>query len=382
MALFGLFKKREAGFSLVIDIGSHAIKALMSRGSNDLVPRVLKKMAVRLRVPFSFQEAFEHLHEILFAMVQEAGKVPLRVVVGLGPELAHISSAFWRIPRTGRGKHIRREELLGYFSNLCRQQGSPRQEGIIYPLRLFANGYPVEGEALLCHDASRVVELGFQVLALTYGSAQAEALRKLRQMWGGLPIEYVPLAIASQEAIASLGMEEALFVDIGGGFTTLLLIKEKTIAELAAFPMGAHDFVRGIAHIARIPWREAEDLKRQYAQGVVNEATKRRLQEFLTESAEVWEHLFLEALESFYKVGPLPEGVVLGGGGAYLPEIQSVLRKSDWLGKFSSYAVPKMQFMEGWRLFGGRSLEGHIQGPEDAGLASLMVYACTHRSVW
>ena len=67
--------------------------------------------------------------------------------------------------------------------------------------------------------------------------------------------------------------------------------------------------------------------------------------------------------------------VLLFGGGAYLPEIVSILRGTDWLGGFSYHTVPEVKILEASNFFQGNSLGGFLQGPEDVGLASLVIYS-------
>lgn len=437
MSLFNLFKTRKPPLQMVVDVGSHAIKALLfypvrsqprryvgaadailsHRTSNGVekpiqqpvdksdqvvLPKIVKKMFFKLPISGDQAKVVARLREFMFTTVKEFERVPEKIVIAVGPNLAEESLQLWTVypvrGKTSEGpdapllrasngvnpsasvKKVSPRELGVYFQNLFEANRDPKLASLAYPFSFLANGYTATPKVI---EQASVTEIGFQTLVLSFSEIVGARLAEMKQGLGGMPIEFVPLAAALKEAfVFSLGWPDIFLVDVGGEETTLILIKEGEVKQVGSFAVGAHHFLRGIAKISAITLEEAESRKRQYVQGLVGEKVRSKLQEFLGEESLVWKRAFLAKLDLFYHIGSLPAKILLFGGGAYLPEIVSILRGADWLGGFSYAAVPEVRIIEASSLWQGNSLGGFLQGPEDMGLASLIIYSLQHESYW
>ena len=329
--MWPLAKLRER-YLTVIDVGTDSIKALAAeRSAYDAPPRALKKFVLSLTSrPHSPERVAAKLHELLFVIIKELAHIPYKVVVGIGPDFTDCKFQTWESLRGGSGrgspKEIRRQ-----FEILQVRYSDPERPSMHFPLELLINGYPVASRPF---HADKVVGLEFRTFSATLPSEIHKKFLHLAQSFGGIPMEFVPLAVAQTHAARdALGLQNTFIIDIGGDVTSLLLIQDGTLTHVNSFPHGAN-------------------------------AIK-----------EHWQQEFIKTLPSFYQVGPLPPLVLLTGGGAHILQLSQFLRTDQWLQSYSWTATPEIRHLEGQGIFGGNTLGGFINGSEEAGLASLLYHA-------
>lgn len=389
MSILGLFGQKKSDLRVVVDVGSHSIKTVIfespeTRGSGIAHPRALKKKVVVLPVPPDPVRIVSQLRETLFSTVKDLGRIPSVITVALGPYLAEHSLAVWNVDKgLEKRKAITRKELGSYFQNLFEGRRDPKKALIAYPLDLLVNGYGLGSFSKREDKITLGGAVSFRTFLLYFPHEIGAALSAAKQSLGGLPIEFLPLSSVYQESIPrALGISDAFLIDVGGEETTLCLLKEGTIAHVASFALGAHHFLRGIARVTSVSLDEAEDLKRQYTQGAMSEAKKQELNNFIRQEVLSWKKMFLASLESFYPVGPLPARVLFFGGGAYITDIADDIKNGEWMRDFSYATSPEVQILRAENFFQGDTFGGLLSGPEDAGLASLVVYSMYHRPLF
>ena len=197
-------------------------------------------------------------------------------------------------------------------------------------------------------------------------------LEEVKKGLSGLRIDFYPNFLAQKEVLTSvLKLQNSLIIDVGGETTALALLKNGSLEQTTFFPLGGRHFLRGISKVSGMSFEEAEDLKRQHAQGLLNQEVQKRLHNFIRQELEMWKKMFLAGLDIFYHFGPLPPQVILIGGGANIPEINSAVL-GNWLKSFSYEEYPKVNNLRGDSVFGGDSLGGALQGSEDFNLAALI----------
>lgn len=381
MGIFSTFRSTQRGLRAVIEVGSYAVKAIAfeARGKS-APPKVLKKMVAKLSPSGSAERTAARLREVLFLMVKELGAVPEQITVAFGPHLAEQEVVSWSMHPPPTHTAYSQQKLGLYFSNLLEQSRDKSKVYLAAPLALYANGYRIKPEDLL---HAKVGELIFQALMLYFPAKIGAEFIDTKRSLGGMPIEFMPLAIAYAQATTSvLASPDALFVDIGGEETQLLFIHEGLLEGLTTFPVGIRHFLRGIVRLTGGSNDHAEEVKHQYAHGFLKEAERVQLQSELTSEITLWEKNFMEALPSFYHLGPFPARVLVAGSTTPPPEVIDFLRSGTWITS-QSYAVsPEVRLLTGQNLFQGDSLGGFIQGPEEVGLASLIIYSLHHEFVF
>ncbi|MBI2121900.1 MAG: hypothetical protein HYT98_02150 [Candidatus Sungbacteria bacterium] len=392
--MFSLFKNRKAPLYAAIDVGSHAVKAVIFEKTRDKKnPKVLKKIIMKLPPAFEPIRMVHKLREILFVVVKELGRIPEKLVIAFGTSLAAHTFEVWNAG-TLSAEEVSAEALGRLFKSIADSHISAGRFIFAYPIEALVNGYTVAyfktgnwiSAGLGKNGASGEIfkkialypgsAISFRALILTCAEDVGEGLLNLKKSFGGMPIEFIPISFAHQHAATRvLGYRDVMLIDIGGEMTVLAEIQESVIGEIASIEVGGRNFVRGIARVAGISFDEAEDLKRQYASDQISEERKKMIRSFIGQEADFWKKKFLESLDAFYRLGPLPPEVLLFGGGSNLEDIASYLREGGWLEDFSYAKSATVRLMRGSDLFDGSSLKGFLQGPDEFAIGSLIHYA-------
>lgn len=165
-----------------------------------------------------------------------------------------------------------------------------------------------------------------------------------------------PAPIASARAILTPREKElgVLLLDIGAGTTSLCVFEEENLIHLAIFPIGSGNITNDIAICLKTDIDMAEKIKIQFGSCLLEKKEKKRHQKhqklekikitglnseeplaFTNKmlakiiEARVFEILreVQKELKKIGKVGLLPAGIVLTGGGAKLPKIKDFCKK-------------------------------------------------------
>lgn len=345
MSLFNFLKNPSRSLHVVIDVGSEAIKALVferSQNSSSSIPRVLKKMIVDTPGGEHGTRTINKLRELLFAIVKNYEKMPAKIIIGFDSAVLDESLVLWNIKFPETKERITRSDLKGYFNNLHSQKKDGMKATLDYPVAILANGYYTNPQVLA--ESRGISEIAFQVLHLTFQDSIGTSLANMKSSLGGMPIEFIAqIASIKNAVISKFSLKDVFLVKVGISETTLVLIKDDELRGIFSFPSGVWD-------------------------------TK--------DNNGLWKNEFLKTLDSFYNISYLPEDLFLFGKGANDPEIKSYLSSSGWISSYSYIESPRVRVLQPSAFFGGDSLEGFLQGPEDVGLASMIIYSKEHESIF
>ena len=233
----------------VVDVGSDTIKAILFERSLDGgLPRIIEKFVWELPAAISGMRLAQKIRENVFAMVRRMERVPEEILIALGPTVAEYATRTWRIapegdgpsrlagraspqggpPTEGRraspfedGRILTRADIQRYWRRLTLENSDLRRAMIAAPIGLAVNGYPlIRGENWFSEEIlpfSQVREIRFRTLALYMTVENGAMFAEIKSSLGGMPVDFLPLVVAENEAIArALGVREALVVDVGG----------------------------------------------------------------------------------------------------------------------------------------------------------------------
>jgi len=146
-------------------------------------------------------------------------------------------------------------------------------------------------------------------------------------------LELEPLAMLAQPyALAhSLGVSEAICLDIGGESTDIVLVSGGTVMTFSSIPWGGRHFAQYLSDSLSLPFEEAEKLKRDYYHGWVDETTKESIERTLVAGIRVWIEQLQEALKGLTGSKPFPDHFCLCGGGSLLPLLAEEMRTFPWM---------------------------------------------------
>ncbi len=199
---------------------------------------------------------------------------------------------------------------------------------------------------------------------------------------------YSPLA-ASRAVLTKMQKELGVIcVDIGAGTTGMAVYEENELLEAKVFPVGAANITNDLAIGLRSPIKAAERIKLSFGSALVKDVgSKERLElqeiddslkasvsrRFIAEIievrlAEIFEFINNE-LKLIGKMGQLPAGVVLTGGGAKIPSIVELVKQELKLP--AQIGTPDLQGIE----IPNSELELRLEDPEFSVVAGLFLSA-------
>ncbi len=373
-----LFSRHANQRYIVINPGSHVIEtAIFEKSATSPAPVNIQKTVARFHQTSRDGYTFEGLHELLAFLLK--GRAPQKVVIGIGSNIAETSLQEWKLDSLHLRESLTAARIQQYFQQLFNEHHDGNHALLAYPLSLDINGYPADIHSLATHDASTIKEITLRTVMLRFSDEAGFAFGNLRKAFGGISIEFVPLQAATAEALATAcNIHDGLLIDVGQSSTEMIFIHDNILRHIVSFPLGADRFSHRIIKTRGGKFIEAQDLARQYSQGLMSKEEQARLSHIFLEETVVWKNAFLHALESFYSIAPLPRDLYLYGSGSYIPEVRSAIWTSDVLKSFSSFESVHGHIIQAPQIFNSDPLQGLIKGPEDVDLASLMYYSLYH----
>ncbi|OGZ97166.1 MAG: hypothetical protein A2679_00155 [Candidatus Sungbacteria bacterium RIFCSPHIGHO2_01_FULL_54_26] len=402
----GFFHRKKRRVFGVMDVGSDAIKSLLfelpedtesSDGTRRTValPQPIEKFIWELPEQYSGLRLARKIREGVFRMMQHLQEVPEQIIIAVGPTVAECRVDTWSaVPGLG-GSMLTRRDIRAQYHDLFASHNDLRRAVIVAPIEVLVNGYPLTRDAVeqtqrtsrRASDAvlprSRVQEIVFRTLSLHMTVENGATFAEIKNALAGMPIEFIPLAVAYKEAITrGLGIGDALVVDVGGNETTVLSVRNGQFSHVAFMPHGTRRFAERLAKKSDRTFREAQKAMRGHATALPGQRGNKQAEGVAVAAAAQWKQSFVSALGSFAAAGPVSDTLLLAGGGAHLAELRSALMAGDWMGGVSHATVPKLRVLDGSAFFGGDTLGGHVAGPENAGLAALTVYVQVRQPIF
>ena len=332
----GLFSKIRPEIQAVVDLGTDFVKGAVFKVEDEgRKIQIIKKM--RSSISATLKEKSGHkLHEFLFNMVRELERIPSKITIAIGPHIGKYSVAYWSSPTKGGPRVSTAGDARKYFENLFEQHREPEKALVAYPLEVVANGYGMSHEPQYS-ELKKAETLGFRTIVLYLPDNIGADLLDTKESFGGMPIEFVPrIAVYKEAVVGGFDKKDALLIEAENEFCTILLIKGGELKGARTFSFkGLND----------------------------------------------WEKLFLQELEWFYPIGPIPPEVLLFGEGVALEGIAGLLKNGAWLRDYSFADVPKIMLFEAQSIFQGDTMKGELRGRAEVGLASLIYYSLTHKSL-
>ena len=381
MAFFFRQPKRP---HIAIDLGSHAIKAaIFEKPAQGTVPENIEKLVKKLHAASRERGSCEGLCDFISGLLKEKKHTPEKIVIGIGPNNAHIALHEWTVDSVHMREALTPSRIQKYFQDLFNEHRKGTHAFLGYPIAVEINGYPVNIHSLVSYDPASVREITLRTIILEFEDSAGSIFAELKQMFGGIEIELVPMQAAMAEVLGTTcNVSDGILIDVGSSSTAVMFVQNKRLIQLSSFPIGTDRFSHRIIKVAGGKFVEAQDLTRQYSHGLISKDEQMELSHVFSKEAEEWKTGFMKTLETYYPVAPLAQDFYLYGGGSYLPEVRSALWSRDTIKKFSAFESPRVHIIQASQIFNNDLPSAHIRGPEDVGLASLMYYSLYHKPLF
>ncbi len=375
MSLRTFFSFKRPRVYAVVLVGTDAIRALVFEYRDGAVPHVLLRMGTTHIPRENSEHVVTKLRELLFRVTRALQRVPDKVVVAFTPGFAEHSLATWVV----RGGFVKSsspssKELATYFHNLFVQHQENARGMLAYPLDVLVNGYVLNNRV----SRGQIQELGFLVLTARLSESVGTALYQTRQSLGGLPLEFVPLVACYDIGFHEIKQRDedgTLLVDIGDSETTLAFWKEGALAGVTSFPRGVRGIIKEVASNVGLQSEDVSHWVTRLKDNALIASVPANIRAVFEKEISVWQKQCDGALARFASVGPLSSRVFITGTGAEFSLMREVVQTGGWLGALTPAEHADVQVLSPDFFFGGHVPAELSHGPEDTGLAALMVYA-------
>ena len=160
-----------------------------------------------------------------------------------------------------------------------------------------------------------------------------------------LEIVAEPYAVARVLASEQVQQSGALFIDVGGGTTDVALVRHGGIEGTRMFALGGRAFTKSIADRLDLPFPRAEEIKLDYARGVLAEH-RDEVARIVADDGAIWAAGVELVLDELAEGDLLPGRVYLCGGGSHLPEIESTLQGETFWKRLPFSRPPEVVVMQ------------------------------------
>ena len=198
----------------------------------------------------------------------------------------------------------------------------------------------VDGRGVTDPVGFRCKELGATVFA-------ALALLASIETWKGVArhLEFSELTVGAAPLALAAGFRDpqGLLIDVGGGATQLTWMRAGRPLALSALPLGGGSLSEALMRKWHVPEDKAEELKRAYVGGKLAAEARLEVQEALLPAIQSWLQATEAALEQMNQDEPLPQQILVLGGGTALPEVVDSVRALAWSRRLHFVRYPEVR---------------------------------------
>lgn len=213
--------------------------------------------------------------------------------------------------------------------------------------------------------------LDFKILAVFLSKYELEKIKKICQNLNLKILKIVHLA----ENFSHFFFQEkldALFLDIGGQLTNVLLLEKGKLSKISEFEKAGIDLTKKISQVLGMSFSEARSLKHNFSQSILSKGAMEKIEEIISSDIRNWFNDLRENLKESPK-RLLPSKIFLFGGGSLLPQISDILEKDDW-DNLTFVQKPKINFFYPTNLKNVEGKEEILNNPQNTPLFLFCIY--------
>ncbi len=152
----------------------------------------------------------------------------------------------------------------------------------------------------------------------------------------------------------------AILADVGGGTTDIAVVNDGGVEGTKMFGIGGRSFTKMIASDLELSHKDAEKLKLNADYEYIKPSVKKKLEEAIDKTLEVWIAGVELALSEFDSVDHLPNRILLCGGGASLKKLVTALSERPWYKDLPFTKRPTVQHIKPTDVIGITDSTGYI----------------------
>lgn len=349
MISFPVFKKKKEEIYLALDIGTETIKSLIFKREG--VRNIILGADLKEYYSFGIQDGVNLeegvIGEAILEVVNEARK---QAKIGIKSYIT-----FLRLPgnilkerivfnffqRKNPKKIIDRteeNEINKKILNQGQQKVSQEifQESGILPKDLHFVDFKILERKIDGYQMNQLMgasgkNLIFRTLLISLPKNYLENIKKITKNLSLDNLGIISEADNLNQAFSDKKIT-AIFLDIGGRFTQIFLMRDGQLQALNGLEMGGENFSQKLSQVLGIDKAQTEGLKIRYSQRTLSEEVRKRMKEIISAGCQSWfNNLKLKLNEIYQREAKiLPPTVLLFGGGSLLPDIEEILNEGKW----------------------------------------------------
>lgn len=121
-----------------------------------------------------------------------------------------------------------------------------------------------------------------------------------------------------------------IFIDVGDNNTDIAVFKDGQLQGIENFDLGGSLFIKAIQNEFSVDVTEAEKIETSYQVGTLDDDSVRKLERRVKKDVEVLRNGVLLTLDNFRTLKPLPNLILLSGGGARFGLVKKMLGQASW----------------------------------------------------
>ncbi|MFA6097154.1 MAG: cell division FtsA domain-containing protein [Candidatus Paceibacterota bacterium] len=158
-------------------------------------------------------------------------------------------------------------------------------------------------------------------------------------------ISYGPYAVLKAIGAQDIMKFNAIFLDVGGGTTDVVVIRDRNIEDDKFFIFGGKAFTKSISNALDVDFDNAEKIKLEYSSGVMSGEFRETVEKIIRTDLRIWSGGVGLCLEELSRNNLLPSKILLYGGGSHLSGIKEEVEKLLRANKYPFSDKPEVSFI-------------------------------------
>jgi len=158
-------------------------------------------------------------------------------------------------------------------------------------------------------------------------------------------ISYGPYAVLKAIGAQDVMKFNAIFLDVGGSTTDVVVIRNRNIDDDRFFLFGGKNFSNSISKELDVDFNDAERIKLEYSSGRISGELKSGVEKAIKTDLDVWSVGVGICLEELSKNNLLPSKILLYGGGSHLSGVKDAIEKLIRINKYPFSDKPEIGFL-------------------------------------
>jgi cell division protein FtsA len=263
------------------------------------------------------------IEDALLALQEETGRRVAHTLVAVSSVNLSSSQAVGQAQVTKGNAEVSDLDIENALKEAQKPVPDIRNKSIVHtiPLRFKLDGNDVGTQVIGMHGN----KLEVRAMFITYPTTMMDSFKKVldgahirvTDIVAGPIAESIPLLNKKQKTAG------VVLLSVGAGTTSLLVYENNVPLLLATIPIGGDDITKDIALGLKVSLQDAEDIKC----GRLAVTSRRKLDEIIEARLEDLCEKINKELDKIHRRELLPAGIVVVGGGMYLPGLDAVLRR-------------------------------------------------------